>query len=150
MRLTAYTNYALRTLVYCALHPDETVRVEDVARAYSISRAHLLKAARQLGQHGFLENIRGRTGGIRLGMTPEDIRVGDVVRITEGDLELVECFNSETNSCPLIGVCRLSALFRRGLDAFLVELDKVTLADLTGNAPVLLDRLESFAAQTDG
>ena len=83
-------------------------------------------------------------------MTPNEIRVGDVVRITEGDLELVECFNSETNSCPLIGVCRLSALFRRGLDAFLAELDKVTLADLTGNAPVLLDRLESFAAQTDG
>lgn len=141
MRLTAYTNYALRTLVYCALHPNQLVRIQDIADAHGISRAHLLKAARQLGQLGFLENVRGRAGGVRLGMTPEDIVIGEVVRHTEGDLEIVECFNAGTNTCPLIGVCKLSNLFRNGLRAFLAELDKVTLADMITNGPEQLARL---------
>ena len=141
MRLTAYTNYALRTLVYCALHPDQLVRIQDIADAHGISRAHLLKAARQLGQLGFLENVRGRTGGVRLGMAPEDIVIGEVVRHTEGDLEIVECFNASTNTCPLIGVCKLSTLFHNGLRAFLAELDKVTLADMITNGPEHLMRL---------
>lgn len=141
MRLTAYTNYALRTLVYCALHPDQLVRIQDIADAHGISRAHLLKAARQLGQLGFLENVRGRTGGVRLGMAPEDIVIGEVVRHTEGDLEIVECFNASTNTCPLIGVCKLSTLFHNGLRAFLAELDKVTLANMITNGPEQLMRL---------
>ena len=142
MRLTAYTNYALRTLMYCALHPNQLVRIQDVADAHGISKAHLLKAARQLGQLGYLENVRGRTGGVRLGRPAEDICVGEVVRHTEGDLEVVECFNKETNTCPLIGVCKLGVLIQCGLKAFFAELDKVTLADLVSNAPVLLERLE--------
>jgi len=141
VRLTAYTNYALRTLVYCALHPNQLVRIQDIADAHGISRAHLLKAARQLGQLGFLENVRGRAGGVRLGMTPEDIVIGEVVRHTEGDLEIVECFNAGTNTCPLIGVCKLSNLFRNGLRAFLAELDKVTLADMITNGSEQLARL---------
>jgi len=141
VRLTAYTNYALRTLIYCALHPGQLVRIQDVADAHGISRAHLLKAARQLGQLGFLENVRGRTGGVRLGMAPEEIVIGEVVRHTEGDLEIVECFNASTNTCPLIGVCKLSNLFRTGLRAFLAELDKVTLADMVTNGPEQLMRL---------
>lgn len=141
MRLTAYTNYALRTLVYCALHPGQLVRIQDVADAHGISKAHLLKAARQLGQLGYLENVRGRTGGVRLGMAPEDIVIGEVVRHTEGDLEVVECFNPGTNTCPLIGVCKLSTLFRTGLSAFFAELDKVTLADMITNGPVQLEQL---------
>ncbi len=141
MRLTAYTNYALRTLMFCALHSGQLVRMEDVSNAYGISRAHLLKAARQLGQLGYLENIRGRTGGVRLARSPEDIVIGEVVRHTEGDLEIVECFNPETNTCPLIGVCKLSVLFRTGLKAFFAELDKVTLADMIADGPVLIERL---------
>jgi Rrf2 family nitric oxide-sensitive transcriptional repressor len=143
VRLTAYTNYALRTLMYCALHPDKLVRIQDVADAHGISKAHLLKAARQLGQLGYLENVRGRTGGVRLGRPPERIIIGEVVRHTEGDLEVVECFNPATNTCPLIGVCKFSTLFRAGLRAFFGELDKVTLADMIANGPVLLERLES-------
>ena len=142
VRLTAYSNYALRTLMYCALHPNQLVRIQDVADAHGISKAHLLKAARQLGQLGYLENVRGRTGGVRLGMAPKDIVIGEVVRHTEGDLEVVECFNPSTNACPLIGVCKLSNLFRNGLKAFFAELDKVTLADMISNGPALLDRLE--------
>ena len=127
--------------MFCALHPDQTVRMEDVSDAYGISKAHLMKAARQLGQLGYLENIRGRSGGVRLGMPPETIVVGEVVRHTEGDLELVECFNADSNTCPLIGVCKLSVLFRTGLNAFFAELDKVTLADMVTNGPVLMERL---------
>lgn len=100
-----------------------------------------MKAARQLGQLGYLENIRGRSGGVRLGMAPEAIVVGEVVRHTEGDMELVECFNADSNTCPLIGVCKLSLLFRTGLQAFFAELDKVTLADMVSNGPALMDRL---------
>jgi len=142
VRLTAYTNYALRTLMYCALHPNRLVRIQDIADAHGISKAHLLKAARQLGQLGYLENVRGRTGGVRLGRPPERIIIGEVVRQTEGDLEIVECFNPSTNTCPLIGVCKISTVFRAGLRAFFAELDKVTLADMVSNGPVLLERLE--------
>lgn len=141
MRLTAYTNFALRTLMFCALHPGQTVRVQDVSDAYGISRAHLLKAARQLGQLGYLENLRGRTGGVRLARRPEDIVIGDVVRHTEGDMELVECFNAHTNTCPLIGVCRLSRLFGSALAAFMAELDRVTLADMVQDGDALLSAL---------
>lgn len=132
--------------MFCALHPDRLVRVEDVSSAYGISKAHLLKAARQLGQLGYLENHRGRSGGIRLAMAPRLIIIGEVVRHTEGNLELVECFNADTNTCPLIGVCKLSALFRTGLRAFLAELDKVTLQDIVSDRRKLLSRLGTTGA----
>jgi Rrf2 family nitric oxide-sensitive transcriptional repressor len=132
--------------MFCALHPDRLVRVEDVSSAYGISKAHLLKAARQLGQLGYLENHRGRSGGIRLAMAPRMIIIGEVVRHTEGNLELVECFNADTNTCPLIGVCKLSALFRTGLRAFLAELDKVTLEDIVSDRRKLLLRLGTTGA----
>ena len=131
--------------MFCALHPDKIVRMEDVSEAYGISKAHLMKAARQLGQLGYLENIRGRSGGVRLGMAPSDIIIGDVVRQTEGDLELVECFNPDNNTCPLIGVCKLSILFKSGLAAFFAELDKVALADLITDGPALLERLGALS-----
>jgi Rrf2 family nitric oxide-sensitive transcriptional repressor len=135
--------------MFCALHPGQTVRMEDVSDAYGISRAHLMKAARQLGQLGYLENIRGRSGGVRLAMVPGAIVIGDVVRHTEGDLELVECFNPDSNTCPLIGVCKLSVLFRSGLNAFFAELDKVTLADMISEGPTLLARLNTNQATND-
>jgi len=131
--------------MFCALHPDKIVRMEDVSEAYGISKAHLMKAARQLGQLGYLENIRGRSGGVRLGMAPSDIIIGDVVRQTEGDLELVECFNPDNNTCPLIGVCKLSILFKSGLAAFFAELDKIALADLIKDGPALLERLGALS-----
>ncbi len=134
--------------MFCALHPDTLVRVEDVSSAYGISKAHLLKAARQLGQLGYLDNVRGRAGGIRLSMAPNRIVIGEVVRHTEGNLELVECFNPDTNTCPLIGVCKLSNLFRAGLRAFLAELDKVTLEDIISDRRKLLSRLGNLDARS--
>jgi Rrf2 family nitric oxide-sensitive transcriptional repressor len=142
MRVTAYTNYALRTLMYCAMHEDRLVRIQEIADAHSISRAHLLKAARQLGQLGYLENVRGRAGGVRLKRLAKDIVIGQVVRQMEGDLGLVECFNRASNTCPWIGVCRLSSLFGSALTAFLAELDSVTLQDLVENRTALLRRLK--------
>lgn len=133
--------------MFCALHPNQIVRMEDVSEAYGISKAHLMKAARQLGQLGYLENFRGRSGGVRLAMPPGQIIIGEVVRHTEGDLELVECFNAETNTCPLIGICKLSALFKTGLSAFLAELDKVTLEDMVRDRRPLLRRLGSQSAR---
>ena len=141
MKLTAYTNFALRTLMYCALRGDRLSRVQDVADAYGISKSHLVKAAYQLGQLGYLENVRGRHGGMRLAMKPEDIVVGEVVRHTEGGMALVECFNPQSNTCPLLEVCRLNRAFLRARDAFLAVLDEVTLADITGNAKPLRGRL---------
>lgn len=137
MRLTAYSNFALRILMFCAVHPGRLVRVQEIADAYGISHAHLLKAAHQLGQLGYLDNVRGRAGGVRLARAPEAIVIGKVVRATEGQDGFVECFNPETNTCPLLGPCRLTALFRKGLRAFFAELDGVTLADMVGDGRAL-------------
>lgn len=130
--------------MYCALHPGQIVRIEDIANAFGISKAHLLKSARQLGHMGYLNTIRGRSGGVQLGMAPERIVIGAVVRTLEGDSEVVECFNPSTNTCPLIGECKLTGLFHRGLEAFLSELDKVTLADITREGDALRDRLPTL------
>ncbi|MGY6626885.1 MAG: RrF2 family transcriptional regulator [Oceanicaulis sp.] len=143
MKLTHFSNYALRILQFAALRAPDHVQVEQVARAHGISRHHLLKAANTLAREGYLEVVRGRGGGVKLARPASDITVGEVVRRTEGPIELVECFNEDTNSCPLIGVCRLSAAMKRALQAFLNELDQVTIADIAGNRTVLLDRLSA-------
>jgi len=142
MKLTAYTNYALRILIYCALREERLSSVPEIAEAYGISKAHLVKAAHQLVQIGYLESVRGRSGGIRLAQPANDIVVGAVVRHTEGDLDLVECFNPEINTCPLMEVCDLSRTFKAARDAFLEVLDQKTLADITHNQNALALRLD--------
>jgi Rrf2 family nitric oxide-sensitive transcriptional repressor len=101
----------------------------------------MIKVASLLGREGYLETIRGRSGGVRLARPPEDITVGEVVRITEAPLELAECFNPETNTCPLIGACNLSRTWHRALEAFLDVLDNITIADIASNRGELLGRL---------
>mgnify|MGYP000023499753 CR=1 FL=1 len=141
MKLTAYSNYALRILMYCALRQPDLSSVAEISEAYGISKAHLVKAAHQLVQIGYLDSVRGRAGGIRLAMAPEDIVIGEVVRHTEGDLMLVECFDPATNTCPLMEVCELSRTMKRARDAFLAVLDDTTLADVTANQRALSLRL---------
>lgn len=148
MRLTAYTNYALRILMFCALHPDQLVRVQDIADAYGISKAHLLKATRQLGQLGYLENVRGRNGGVRLSRPANEITIGQVAQKLEHDDLFVECFNTKTNTCPISGACKLTSVFRAGIDAFFEELNKVTLADAVADGPSLMDRFAPNRAST--
>jgi Rrf2 family nitric oxide-sensitive transcriptional repressor len=133
MRLTSYTNYALRTLMVAAIRDGELATVQEVAQAFGISKAHLVKCVHQLGIWGYLENVRGRNGGFRLAIPASRITVGEIVRRTEDDLDLVECFNPSTNTCPLIGLCRLSDAFRRACLAFLDVLDKITIAEMAAN-----------------
>ena len=145
MKLTSYSNFALRSLQLAALRHPQLTRVDDVVRAHNLSYAHIMKVIHELGKAGFVETVRGRKGGFRLARPAGEIRVGDVIRMTEGPVELVECFNPSKNTCPLIGVCHLSTKLREATNAFFDVLDEVTIADISSNKSVLLDRLD-FAA----
>lgn len=141
MRLTQYSNFTLRTLQLVALRAPGIVTVDDVARAHRISKAHLVKVAAELSRRGYIEAIRGRRGGMRLARPADSITVGEIVRWTEAPLELVECFNPDTNTCPLLGACHLSRGLQRALRAFLSVLDDLTIADIAYNKDALLARL---------
>lgn len=131
MRLTRYTDYALRTLIYLGLQEPRQSSIAEIARAYGISESHLTKVVHQLGQLGLIRTTRGRGGGLRLGRSPSEIVVGAVVRETEEDLALVECFAS--GACAITAPCRLRRALGEALAAFLVVLDGYTLADLLGD-----------------
>ncbi|PWS36951.1 Rrf2 family transcriptional regulator [Falsiroseomonas bella] len=146
MRLTQFSNFALRTLQFAAVRAPEIVTVEDVARAHRISKAHLVKVTTELARRGYLETIRGRRGGMRLARPPEAITVGEIIRWTEAPLELVECFDPATNTCPLLGACHLSRGLHRALRAFLAVLDDMTIADIAWNKEALLQRLQAAPA----
>lgn len=141
MKLTAYSNYALRSLQLAALKAPVLVKVDDVVRVHGLARPHIVKIVHELGRAGYLVTQRGRGGGFRLGRPAEDIVIGDVIRLTEGPLDLVECFNPDTNTCPLIGICRLSAAMKEATRAFMSVLDELTLADIAANRNDLLARI---------
>ena len=129
MRLTTMTDYALRLLMYVAQHPDRLCTIAEVAGAYGISEAHLMKITQLLGQAGWLDTVRGKGGGIRLGREPAAINIGAVVLSVEPDFGLVECLGPDSH-CLLTGRCRLTGVLGGALDAFLQHLDRHTLADL--------------------
>ena len=129
MRLTQFSDYALRTVLYLGGHPDRVVPVSEVARAYRISHNHLAKVAALLCELRVVEAVRGRSGGLRLAMAPEDINIGWLVRQTEPDFTLVDCFDHETDTCPISSECRLRKVLNDALRQFLAELDAHTLAD---------------------
>ena len=128
MRLTQYTDYALRALIYLGSRDDGLTSIAEIARAYAISQNHLMKVVQHLGQLGYIDTLRGRNGGIRLGKPADHICIGELVRHTEGDIELVDC-----DSCAITGPCRLPSVFREATRAFLAVLDKYTLQDLLGS-----------------
>jgi Rrf2 family transcriptional regulator, nitric oxide-sensitive transcriptional repressor len=134
MRLTDYTDYSLRTLMFLGMHRDRLVTIQDIADTYGISKSHLMKVVHQLGLSGLVETIRGRSGGLRLGKEPEDINIGDVVRGTEPDFMMVECFSRDMNECILSPSCELQDVLRRATNAYLDVLSGVTLADLLRNS----------------
>lgn len=134
MRLTDYTDYSLRTLMYLGLNREHLVTIQEIADAYHISKSHLMKVVHQLGVAGLVETVRGRSGGLRLGMEPEDINLGDVVRRTEPDFTMVECFNQAHNNCILAPSCELQGVLRQATAAYLAVLNGVTLADLLRNS----------------
>lgn len=129
MRLTYFTDYAFRVLIYLAVHPDRRCTIREISSAYDISRAHLMKVVNLLTREGLVIAQRGPNGGLVLAVPPEELRLGDVVRKTEDDLGLVECFRSE-NQCRLTPACALAPILAGALGAFLAQLDKHTLADL--------------------
>lgn len=131
MRLTSYTDYALRTLMYLALNRDRLVTIQDIADAHQIAKNHLTKVVHHLGMLGLVETVRGRNGGLRLGMEPDKINVGDVVRSTESDFFIAECFGQENGGCIYSASCALKGVLGRATAAFLNVLDGVTLDMLT-------------------
>lgn len=130
MRLTDYTDYALRVLMYCAAHRDRLVTIAELAERHAVSKNHLMKIVNDLGRNGLLETTRGRGGGVRLLGEPSSIRVGDIVRQAEADFRLVECFDPANDTCTLTPRCRLKHVLAAALTAYFDELDKATLADI--------------------
>ena len=137
MRLTDYTDYSLRTLMYLGMNRERLVTIQDIADAYGISKSHLMKVVHQLGLAGLVETIRGRSGGLRLGKEPEEINIGEVVKGTEPDFVMVECFDRKIDECVLSPACELKDVLRRATEAYLNVLKGVTLADLLRNSPSL-------------
>ncbi|WP_120634656.1 Rrf2 family transcriptional regulator [Ruegeria sp. EL01] len=141
MKLTSYSNYALRSLQLAALKAPNRIRVDDVVRVHGLARPHIVKIVHELGRAGYLKTLRGRGGGFFLAKPPDEIVVGDVIRLTEGPLDVVECFNPEKNTCPLIGICKLSQAMQKATLAFMAVLDDLTLADIASNKGELLARI---------
>lgn len=132
MRLTVYTDYALRVMMYLAVkhRGGELCTIDHIAGAYRISRAHVAKVVSDLGAHGLIHTVRGRMGGIRLARAPEQIAIGEIVRISEEDFAVVACHEPGVDpDCAIMPACNLKRGMQRAIDAFMFELDKMTLAD---------------------
>lgn len=147
MRLTLHTDYSLRLLMLLAMEPDALHTIEEVAQRYDISRNHLMKVVQTLGQAGFVQSLRGRSGGLRLAQPAARINLGAVVRATEDNFALVECFDRERNTCVVAPACGLRGPIEEALQAFLGVLDRYSLADLIKN-PSSLRRMRRLLAST--
>lgn len=149
MRLTVYTDYALRVLMYAALHPDRRCTIGEISAAYGISRNHLMKVVYELGVAGDIETLRGQRGGLRLARPPEAIVLGDVVRRTEPETAIMPCFDPAAASCAISPACKLKRVLQQASGAFFAVLDGYTLADLTQNQGVLKDLLQRQSAPAE-
>ena len=129
MQLTKFSDYAMRVLMYAHAARGRRVTIDEMAAAYRISRAHLMKVVNSLTRAGYLTAIRGRSGGLVLARPAEDIRLGEVVRATEPDFAIAECF-STGNQCVITGCCRLPRVLDQAVTAFLAVLDQHTLASV--------------------
>lgn len=128
MRLSTFSDYSLRVLIFLAVQPDGRGTIEEIAQSYGISRNHLMKVVQTLGRTSFVTTTRGRGGGLSLGRKPEAIRLGNVLRHTEGHA-VVECLGNGPSTCPLDGVCNLTDMFAEAKEAFFAAMDRHTLAD---------------------
>jgi Rrf2 family nitric oxide-sensitive transcriptional repressor len=133
MQLTLYTDYSLRVLIYAGLNPRRMATITDIAKSYRISRNHLVKVVHNLATQGFIITTRGRGGGISLARAAAEINIGDVVRHTEVNFHLVECFDREHNTCPIAAACCLKGALHEAQNAFMAVLDRYTLADVLKN-----------------
>ncbi len=133
MRLTLYTDYSLRVLLYLAGKENEIVTITELADFYKISRNHLVKVVHNLGLNGYITTTRGRHGGLRLAHPAKDIPIGKVVRATEPDFDLLECFNPATDQCVVTRSCSLKGVIFNAQASFMAVLDRYTLADMAGS-----------------
>jgi Rrf2 family nitric oxide-sensitive transcriptional repressor len=134
MRLTSFTDYSLRVLMYLAADPGRRATIGEIAAAFGISESHLTKVVHFLGKAELLANVRGRGGGLELARAPETINIGAVVRATEGAAMPAECFDHETSNCCILLVCRLRGVLDEAVQAFHAVLDRHSLADITYNS----------------
>lgn len=133
MKLTAFTDYSLRVLIYLASQPKSRATIAEIAATFEVSENHLTKVVHCLGKAGWLANVRGKGGGLELAMPPELIAVGQVVRETEGVALLAECFGKDHARCSIASICRLRGVLGEAMNAFYAVLDRYTLADLVHN-----------------
>ncbi len=129
MRLTSYTDYSLRVLMYLGLKDGSLTTIQEIADSYQISKNHLMKIVHELNLKGYIDSMRGKRGGIRLGRPAAEIRLGRLIRDTEQDFALAECFSS-CNECVITPACRINRVLADGLNAFLQVLDSYSLADM--------------------
>ena len=146
MKLTAFTDYSLRVLMYLATDPTQRATIAEIAAAFDISENHLVKVVHFLGKSGWIQTLRGKGGGIQLAMRPDMINVGRVVRDTEGAALPAECFLPEGNQCVITPACRLKNVLADAVKAFYGVLDQYTLADISKNRQALAKVLMIRAA----
>ncbi|PWV97490.1 BadM/Rrf2 family transcriptional regulator [Hoeflea marina] len=135
MRLTRQTNYAVRILMYCAANNADLSRIGEIARAYSVSELFLFKILQPLTKAGLVQTVRGRNGGIRLGRPAEKISLLDVVKVTEDNFAMAECFENDAAECPLVDSCGLNTALRKALGAFFDVLADYSIDDLVKARP---------------
>jgi Rrf2 family transcriptional regulator, nitric oxide-sensitive transcriptional repressor len=141
MRLTQFSDNALRCLLALGLQPEQVLPVNVIAVQMGMSHEHLMKVVHRLHDLGYVETRRGRHGGVRLRQLPAEIVLGTVIRQTEDNLDIVECFNRESSRCPIESACQLAGMLDEALSAFLAVLDRYTLADALENRGALVPLL---------
>jgi Rrf2 family transcriptional regulator, nitric oxide-sensitive transcriptional repressor len=151
MQMTLHADYAFRILLYLGSQPEgHLVSTEEISRSYGISKHHLVRVVQTLNQHGYVTVSPGRSGGISLAREANRIRLGDVMRSAETNLNIVECFDPKTNTCPIVPACRLKPVLAEALDAFLAVLDRYSLADmLDPQRRIRLTKLFSISSSTN-
>lgn len=142
MRVSAYSDYALRVLMQAALRSPERITVDEVAESFGISRHHLVKIVHDLGRNGYLATRRGIGGGFTLALPPEKIRLGDVVRLGEESETVIDCKDRQNRFCRIFPACRLKGVLDEAAASFFAVLDSYTLDDLLGQASALKDLLQ--------
>lgn len=145
MKLTLFTDYAVRVLLYLGARPGRLCSIAEIARAYGVSQNHLMKVVNKLAREGYVESVRGRGGGIRLGRAPEAINLGALVRATEDDFQLVDC-----GHCVVAPACGITGVLGEALAAFLAVLDRYTLADMLTSRLKLAELLMTDTAAATG
>ncbi len=141
MKLTNFTDYSLRTLMYLAASQKEICTAKEISQCFDISWNHMVKVVHNLSKHGYINSKKGKGGGISLAKNAQEIVIGNVIRNTEASFDIVECFNKKENKCIISPACELKNILSKAYQVFLGELDKYTLFDITKNGDLLREIL---------